>query len=677
MKKLLGYDVPIIFEDGKMWISHQVETYKELIKNDVVINTWPTGTGKTLAALNAIRKLNIDKTLIIAPINELIRQYKDEVERYLREWGMDHKVELVTAENLDEKDPNHPRALENLLKNEKVILVSNPDIIHYVIMQRYGKRQSVANLFVKLLKFPKLVVFDEFHYYDIQQLFFAIILLITTKYFQIHTKYIFMTATPNSSIIEILEKEGFKHSFIDFEPPNNDVQSTKATSDIFVELLEKNITENTDKIIQICSQNENKDIVIISDSLKRIVQLNLELKRNSINCGLITGPMSKEERQEALKERIILATPTVDIGINFNKPFKQRQTVDVIIFEANSSDNFIQRIGRAGRILGKKLQNFPSYAYCIIPGPVVRRISPRLDNINTRLELNKLVSEEFRDYEIEEFRRMYNSPYRILLGLYEDAISLIFPEDIVKEKIKPYFEKIEKTLGLLGISNRILRKQLNLYHIAEVYFSKEKNNNEKNQIIEKLIKPLEEDITNFYSNQREFEKALYNYMEFIKKYILSFRSSSGEKIYILDKEKITGAKEFIADIFTMITQYNLEKIEVPKDLENQVLGAYKIISPRDKNLKLDFYIKTKAEQGFVIPIKTETGMIEGTKSIKFIGMPIYILDPVQEGKARKFGFKVYNITINGFIRKVVLGAEAIQAQVILSSKPWDYNLFPL
>jgi CRISPR-associated endonuclease/helicase Cas3 len=486
-----------------------------------------------------------------------------------------------------------------------------------------------------------------------------------------------MTATPNSSIIEILDKEKFKHSFVNFKPTNGYVQNTKATSDIFVELLEKNITENTDKIIEICLQNKDQDIVIISDSLKRIVQLNLELRKKSINCGLITGPMSKEERQEALNERIILATPTVDIGINFKKPFKQRQTVDVIIFEANSSDSFIQRIGRAGRILGKKLQNFPSYAYCIMPSSVAKRISSKLDSINTRLELNKLVSEEFRSHEIEEFKKIYSSPYRMLLGLYEDAVKLIFPEDIVKEKIEPYFEKIEKTLGLTGISNKILRKQLNLYHIAEIYFSKEENINEKDRIIRKLIKPLEEDITNLYFTQQEFEKALYSYMEFIKKYILSFRSSSGEKIYVLDEEKITGTREFLADVFIMITQYNLEKIEVPKNLKNQVLGAYKILSPRDKNLKLDFNIQTKAEQGFVIPIKIETGMIEGTKSIKFIGMPIYILDPAQEGRARKYGLKVYNITINGFVKRAVLGVEAIQAQAILSNRPWDYKLFPL
>jgi len=139
MKLLDGYSIPVEMEDGMLWAKHQLETYRALQKHDVVINTYPTGSGKTLALLNAIRKLDVKRVLIIAPINQLIYQYENEVKEFVRTHSLPHKVVTITSESLDEMGRPHAKTLKDLLDEfTDIIAISNPDIVHYVIMQTYG-----------------------------------------------------------------------------------------------------------------------------------------------------------------------------------------------------------------------------------------------------------------------------------------------------------------------------------------------------------------------------------------------------------------------------------------------------------------------------------------------------------------------------------------------------------
>lgn len=76
--------------------------------------------------------------------------------------------------------------------------------------------------------------------------------------------------------------------------------------------------------------------------------------------GRITGPEPEAERMRATALNLILATPTVDIGYNFDKKDKQRQNVDFLICDARYGDELLQRIGRAGRVLGKQETTIPA-----------------------------------------------------------------------------------------------------------------------------------------------------------------------------------------------------------------------------------------------------------------------------------------------------------------------------
>jgi hypothetical protein len=63
---------------------------------------------------------------------------------------------------------------------------------------------------------------------------------------------------------------------------------------------------------------------------------------------------------------LLLATPTVDIGYNFDKPGKLCQPLDFIVFDAGTRDACLQRLGRAGRVLGRSQTNIPSDAVALV-----------------------------------------------------------------------------------------------------------------------------------------------------------------------------------------------------------------------------------------------------------------------------------------------------------------------
>jgi len=97
--------IPVVeFNDGPLkgiWATHQIKVAKDLMQYEIVFNTFPTGSGKTLSLLNAIRLNNYKKALLIAPTNELLRQYYEDVLEYVRKYEMEHEVHLVTSAALD------------------------------------------------------------------------------------------------------------------------------------------------------------------------------------------------------------------------------------------------------------------------------------------------------------------------------------------------------------------------------------------------------------------------------------------------------------------------------------------------------------------------------------------------------------------------------------------------
>ena len=165
---------------------HQQRTYDELKANDLVINTYNTGTGKTKASLLQLFDLKDenDNLLFIAPTNELIRQHAEDIRGFVEEHELNFEVAEVTGKKLREwegvYDPGYPvrnpRKLHeiiedprnyfpNLTGRKRLILVTNPDIFYLCFYSLYSEMDS-ANLFRDFLVKFNYIVIDEFHYYN-------------------------------------------------------------------------------------------------------------------------------------------------------------------------------------------------------------------------------------------------------------------------------------------------------------------------------------------------------------------------------------------------------------------------------------------------------------------------------------------------------------------------------
>ena len=123
--------------------------------------------------------------------------------------------------------------------------------------------------------------------------------------------------------------------------------------------------------------DSGQDGAIISSSLRTINDIKQVLQQGGIQnrIGLITGAVSTEKRRDATKSfPLVLATPTVDIGYNFEKLGKSRQNIDFVCFDALYGSEFTQRMGRAGRLLGKQDTNHPSIGHAFVQGKLYSQL---------------------------------------------------------------------------------------------------------------------------------------------------------------------------------------------------------------------------------------------------------------------------------------------------------------
>jgi CRISPR-associated endonuclease/helicase Cas3 len=382
---------------------HQMRTYDALAQYDVVMNTYNTGTGKTVASLLHLIRLNQSghNVLFIAPTNALIEQHAEDIEEFVRQYGLDFKVQRVTASTVREmSDSERPgQVLHHLIRNylkydaaairrQPLILVTNPDIFYYALFAQYGQNDQRNLLEDFLLRFDYIVI-DEFHYYDSKQLanfLFVFALFDQFGYFRHEDhqrKVCLLSATPTPHVRRYLDNLLPQH-WIELSPANEPPDSANlptipSLAPVALTLIpgELNdwLTGQKNKVRQWLE--DGFDGAIISSSLWRVNSarqtLLTVLKEKQMHR--ITGPEKPETRQAATAYPLILASPTVDLGYNFKKKGKQRQNIDFLICDARFNDELLQRIGRAGRVLGKPETTRLSHAVAIVPEEAIRTLS--------------------------------------------------------------------------------------------------------------------------------------------------------------------------------------------------------------------------------------------------------------------------------------------------------------
>lgn len=411
-------------------LQHQMETTAALATHDLVINAFPTGTGKTKAALLWLLEQPQANTLFIAPVNELVRQHARDAEEFVAAAGLPHVVESVDAaflrtlpEDLGKRpserfyriltNPASLPKVRNLRRTGKppFLLVTNPDLFYYGVFYLFNHldRRNIAEQFIARFQY---IIIDEVHYYDAKQFANLLFFILLSKEFGYFSpdlperrKICLLTATPDSDFnrfIERLEQEGIKVKRLDPQPvSSDDLLATKSLTEVELELYPytrdaaSELLQLTARITEFVEQG--KDGALLLNSLygvNRLTQV-FEQQLGTNNVGRITGPLSKEERRQAPHKPLLLATPTVDIGFNFEGRFKERQNLDFVGFEAPQEDQFWQRLGRTGRVLGKSVQDAPSTALALIPNEPLKNLRHQIGEQATlsRAQLRGLLHE--------------------------------------------------------------------------------------------------------------------------------------------------------------------------------------------------------------------------------------------------------------------------------------------
>jgi CRISPR-associated endonuclease/helicase Cas3 len=406
---------------------HQVETCAEVINGDadVIFNISATGDGKSLAAYLPALLDNKFKIMGLYPTIELVEDQHRHLEGCYDTFQIETRTEIEfekwcdriygaeLAQKIKSSGKNKFQQLWLTIKRSPILL-TNPDIFHLITHFQYlDMAYDPYRLVGALASEIDLWVFDEFHIFDSHQETAALnsLLLIKTTQ-QRAKKFLFTSATPNESFIEILEKAGLKIKKIggkDYCSSQKNDGYRQIIQEIeleFVPLPENTLAwlkaseNNIKNLLQ--SEEKGRGLIIVNSVALagKIVRELRDLFGDKIRVEEISGRISKKERkviQEALKNEakpvLVVGTSAVDVGVDFQ--------INLLIFESSDSATVIQRLGRLGRHSG-----FNKYqAFILIP--------KRTPWIIDRLEPVFNEGEKYSRYEFQEkIKDCFNAPQK-------------------------------------------------------------------------------------------------------------------------------------------------------------------------------------------------------------------------------------------------------------------------
>jgi len=418
---------------------HQWCTYQAKGAN-IVVNSYNTGTGKTKAALlrlldlnEAYRKdrhANNANVLFIAPTNELLRQHEQDVQDFVAANSLEYIVLRLDATTIKELGQQHlgekfirqgdrlyqmledPRAVKidrdgyHPDGHRPYILVINPDIFYYALYG-LGNTHDQRVLFRAFVEKFQYIIIDEFHYYNAKQFANFLFFLTLSRewgYFSQGRQVCLLTATPTREVKTYLQELNLNIVYV--EPGNepDDLPRTPALAPVTLQLWSAEAFNNglvglageMQSEIMACLQ-QGQHGAFISSALWRINELyQMYGGKSNQHLGRLTGPEQAQWREEHKYAALLMATPTVDIGYNFARPGKLRQSIDFLFFDACSSDECIQRLGRAARVLGKPISNVHSHVYAVVPDELLQGLREVCESNGNKLErsvLNALIND--------------------------------------------------------------------------------------------------------------------------------------------------------------------------------------------------------------------------------------------------------------------------------------------
>lgn len=457
---------------------HQWRTVQALQSAPLVMNTYNTGTGKTRASLLHLFHLPRNAqshVLFIAPTNELIHQHVNDIQDFVAEHNLPFLVIEVNAQLLrnladpsivDRQGERLTRLLRNPLdfhqqlglnvaelQRKNLILVTNPDLFYYAFYWQFAAADQ-RNLFQDFVTRFRYIVIDEFHYYNSKQLGNFLLFMILSRQFgyfttnsegQSERQMCLLSATPDEATRHYLDaifgEKIWKLISPDNEPPEAQTLTTipvLAPVQLAINAGTVNEFAESDSLLVRQLLDEGKDGALISGALWRINQAHYTLSKqiSKDKLGRITGAQSVEERRKDQFKPLILATPTVDIGYNFLKKNKSRQNLDFVVFDAVFLDQFIQRLGRAGRVLGKAETNIMSDATALVSQEIVAACSALDGHTLKRSELTAFLREHAVIPVKDDF-----SAYLRAGGMMENVYPIIRAREMFSRNDEPILKE--------------------------------------------------------------------------------------------------------------------------------------------------------------------------------------------------------------------------------------------
>jgi CRISPR-associated endonuclease/helicase Cas3 len=393
------------------WRVHQL-VQEALVRNETLclFLTTPTGSGKTLASYAHSIKTGMP-VLGVYPTNELIRDQERALEpEYRRALGWDDWVLRIDSASLDQwgldlGEPYHARALETLLRWRRVVL-TNPDILFYTAFGRYpdiqGQRQRLFGLLGDVYR---LFVFDEFHLYNVKQVadvtfFIGALQAIRSDKGRV---FIFASATPDSPArLWLRDKLNLRVEAVQGEPSHDPmahviahpVRLTVLPADLARWKGTETLAESLPLVDAFLRDHPSGRLVTILDAVAGAINVAQMFREHypAREVGEIHGFSSAQGREEALRRPITVGTSTIEVGIDF----KDEAEKDVLIFEARTASQFVQRFGRLAR--HRKSSPIPNWTLALVPEYVYHFLVERIPTGRplTRTELYHLIDEAYQ-----------------------------------------------------------------------------------------------------------------------------------------------------------------------------------------------------------------------------------------------------------------------------------------
>ena len=389
----LGFALP----DGWQLATHQWEVYKALHDPDIdiVFDTAMTGDGKSLAAYLPMLRPHmkpLGNGLFAYPTNELIRDQERQVRSYLDDFSTPLSHQQLNGEEISrmvqENDSTRYAAIKDLVYGQKILL-TNPDIFNLIHSFAYTSDINPATLAQQMANQFRYMVFDEFHVFaapQIATILDALLFIRANSNPKFPTKFLFLSATPSFVLTNALEGADFRYRIIQGEY----IHGAKPTGmyrnilqETTLELLSSDsstggvltwVEENIDRIRAFYAANKGSKGLIICNSVftaKKLFARLRELVGDDISLGENTGMTGKTEREASLGEDLVVATSTVDIGVDF--------AINLLVFESLNAGSFIQRLGRLGRHQGYEQY----HAIALLPEFIVERFAQHYEENQT------------------------------------------------------------------------------------------------------------------------------------------------------------------------------------------------------------------------------------------------------------------------------------------------------